>query len=61
MTNMIIITIAVAVMLFAALVFLAGHNFDSDFGKFMKKVCIFDFVIAFLALVYALTRIILKI
>ena len=48
-------------MILTILVYWAGHNFDSDFGRFMKQICIFNFVIAVLAIIYVLVRMIFKI
>lgn len=59
MNNIIVSVVAFIVMVCSVLVYWAGHNFDSDFGKFMKQICFFDFVVALVVFVYALIRTIL--
>jgi len=60
MFNIIILVIAISVMFFTVLVYWAGHNFDSDFGKFMKQISIFNFVIGLSASIYSVVRMVFK-
>ncbi len=61
MFNIIILTIAVSVIVLTILVYWAGHNFDSDFGHFMKQISIFNFVVGLSVSIYSVVRMVFKV